>query len=140
MQGLVRTGVRFCFSLLLVALIVPLCSCAGRARQRSGPELHPETGPEFQGQYLQSFEVSSFVPCGSTEKPGYGVGYWLNWDDSKSYDRYRAEISKQVDNAVVYLKFTGTISPPGQYGHLGVYTREVTVEKVLEVKLRGICP
>gem|GEM_PF-3880669 len=41
----------------------------------------------------------------------------------------------------VYVRFTGTLSPRGSYGHLGGYTYEVKVAKVIEVKalLSGGC-
>lgn len=133
MDRLVSVSARSCF-LLLVALSVSLCSCAGITKQQF------DTGPEFQGHYLASFEVSSFVPCGSAEKPGYGVGYWLEWGkNSGTYQKYEAEVSKGGGHPMVYLKFIGTISSPGGHGHLGAYAREVTVEEVLEVKRGGIC-
>ena len=37
------------------------------------------------------------------------------------------------------MKFTGELSTPGSYGHLGMYPREVTVLEVLDVALASEC-
>ncbi len=93
---------------------------------------------EFQGYYLQEFEVSSFVPCGSWRDPGYGVGYWLDWRKGQ-YQRYEEEVSNAGADRKVYLRFKGHLSSVGSYGHLGKYSRQVTVGEVIEISRNGKC-
>jgi hypothetical protein len=103
------------------------------------------TEGEFSGYYTSGFEVSSFVPCGNpTAEPGYGVGYWLSSEPEAGFYEQYSEISAQVSPppggyVTVFTRFRGRLSPPGSYGHLGAYSREVTVVEVLEMSVEGTC-
>lgn len=85
----------------------------------------------FTGAYAWGFEASDFRECDATEK-------W--WVSTKS-----TEVSEELINTYlgitggewyreVHVKVRGRRSVRGQYGHLGVYTRELTVESVLEMR------
>lgn len=105
---------------------------------------------EFEGFYTSSFEVSSFVPCGMNEQSGYGSGYWLV-PTAEFQEKFRFTLSGAAgtygskDNPrlfnTVYVRFNGSLSPKGNYGHLGAYTNEVNVIQVIEMKtvLTGTC-
>jgi hypothetical protein len=105
---------------------------------------------EFEGFYTSSFEVSSFVKCGMNSQSGYGQGYWLV-STTEFQEKFRRTLSGAAgtygpkDNPrvfdTVYVRFTGTLSPKGNYGHLGAYSNEVTVIKVIEMKTisSGFC-
>ncbi|MFL5806714.1 MAG: hypothetical protein ACJ8CR_33920 [Roseiflexaceae bacterium] len=94
----------------------------------------------FAGYYLASFEISSFVACGSFAIPGYGQGSWLSaGPESQFYERYHALGSLKPDwstpGPIVYVRFIGHLAPPqqGGYGHLGGYPREVVVSQLLSM-------
>ncbi len=108
---------------LLLAMLVTACARDG----------------EFEGYYVQRFEVSSFVPCGSLGTPGYAAGYWLDWGTTESYRKYESEVSSTTVTPVVYLRFTGHASSFGLHGHARRYFRQVTVGKVIEVSRNGKC-
>jgi len=104
-------------------------------------------GATFEGLYTSSFEVSSFVPCSLNEAPGYGSGYWLaSTPDSGFFDQYGAIPPGGVKDykplgspgVVVYVRFIGDLSPASLssfegYGHLSLYTRQITVTELLEM-------
>ena len=105
----------------------------------------------LEGLYLQSFEVSSFVPCGDG-LPKYGRGYWLQQSE-EFHRQYRTLVdstagSRSAYPRVVYVRFKGSLSPSSRvfgivwqgYGHLNQYEREVFVSKLLEMSLRDDCP
>jgi hypothetical protein len=106
---------------------------------------HTPLWPEqrlFAGYYTGSFEVSSFVPCGSLRLPGYGQGYWLSPNSaSEFYERYSVLLPRTEDfagpGAIVYVQFVGhfaAFSPDMQgYGHLNMYSREVMVSQLLSM-------
>lgn len=126
---------------LAIGLALCLCfTCAAAAigayltLAPQGPVIGPSTG-EYSGYFTSGFEVSSFVPCGSAEQWWLGAG-----PESGFYDQYLEVIGPDAGEYVtVFVRFSGTVSPPGSYGHLGAYSREVTAETVLEMSLDGTC-
>lgn len=98
----------------------------------------------FKGHYLAQFEVSSFVPCGCDLTPGYGQGYWLEWDQESGFSRAYQMSFPSADmygsGTVVYVLFEGKISNYGPHGHLGMYLREITVTELLEAEIGKVCP
>jgi hypothetical protein len=98
----------------------------------------------FEGYYTSGFEVSSFVPCGSQEQAGYGNGYWLNGPPG-FYESYNQIVSESGHDPAtgylpVYVEFEGQLSPEGNFGHLGAYSREITVTNLILMTLDGTCP
>jgi len=123
----------------LVILALLLATLACQALFPGGAE-----SGEFEGYYASGFEVSSFVPCGMSEDASYGTGYWLT-GTAEFNDQYRALVQSSGHDPIsgyqpVFVRFSGELSPPGSYGHLGVYEREVTVIELLEMSLDGQCP
>ena len=96
----------------------------------------------FEGRFSTSFEVSVFYPCGTEYVEGVGdkdSGYWLvSTRDSGFNERLETfqSLRGPTGELSVYVKFVGTLSPKNQngYGHLGMYSREITVTEVLEMK------
>jgi hypothetical protein len=93
----------------------------------------------FDGVYYTSFEVEAF-----SERVGCGGGdpdaYWVEAaPDSGFYEAVRAYRAAHPDEfprapfGQYRVRFAGHLSPPGHYGHLAGYARQVTVEQVLEV-------
>ena len=126
----------FSFSpLLLLALAALAC-------QTLSPTPGPTTG-EFEGYYSSGFEVSAFLPCG--EDGDYGNGYWWFKGTTEVYQQYYSLVESSGFNPStgylsVYVRFKGELSPPGSYGHLSAYEREITVTELLEMSLDGTCP
>jgi hypothetical protein len=103
----------------------------------------------FEGDYYESPEISSFVPCGMNETPGPGKGYWLVPNDEFS-QLYKSAMGNMVrdaagtygpyDKLAIYVRFEGVLSPPAGtesgegYGHSGLYAREVKVTKALQAR------
>ncbi len=96
----------------------------------------------FEGYYVAQFEVSSFVPCGCSQEPGYGAGYWLQPEDRNfwnAYDRLLIDDDPFTPGPKVYVRFQGSISEYGSFGHLDQYPREVTVSELIEMNPNATC-
>ena len=101
----------------------------------------------YEGFFSSAFEVSVFYPCGLSTptalvgKSGYiESGYWLvSTPDSRfseqlqDFHAYR-EPTGQLN---LYVKVVGTTSPTKEhgYGHLGMYSNQINVTEVLDMKL-----
>jgi hypothetical protein len=123
-----------------ILLAILLGSCA-----RLMPTTQAAPEPQlFEGHYISSFEVSSFVPCGSANTPGYGQGYWLT-PSPEFADLLRKSVSQVAgtfgpDDKIGpdwYVRFYGVLSPLADsfngYGHLGAYAHAITVTQAIEV-------
>jgi len=100
----------------------------------------------FEGLFSTSFEVSVFYPCGmSTHKEyvegvGYkDLGYWLtSTPDSGFNEQLKTfhSLREPTGQLRMYVKFVGTISPTKQngYGHLNMYSNQITVTEVFDMK------
>jgi hypothetical protein len=97
-----------------------MCLVAAVAGCSSAPKEVSLAGEVYRGHFVDGFEVSSFQPCGSAEE------WWMDPND----ELYRAT-NYRFSHGTVYLEVRGHVSPPGHYGHLGVYRRELTVRRVL---------
>jgi hypothetical protein len=83
----------------------------------------------YAGYYTGGYEVSEFVPSGTKEK-------WSLKGVVPCIPRYTAD---NVANApksppVRYIAVRGTLSTEGEHGHLGAYSRELTVQEFLECR------
>jgi len=93
----------------------------------------------FTGYYSSSFDVSSFVNCDHLSEQ-----WWLTVDSGVNFTEHYNALATQVNpptsgQVTVYTRFRGQLSPSGSYGHLGAYTRHVTVTEVLEMSLEDNC-
>lgn len=101
----------------------------------------------YEGFFSSAFEVSVFYPCGMSTptalvgESGYiETGFWLvSTPDSRfseqlqEFHAYR-EPTGQLN---LYVKVVGTTSPTKAhgYGHLGMYSNQINVTEVLDMKL-----
>ena len=76
-------------------------------------------GDTYYGQYSFGFEKSEFIPSGRHER------WWLSGNIG---DIEQRAISP------VFVSVEGQLSEPGRYGHLGAYSRELIVKRVLLVQ------
>lgn len=77
---------------------------------------------EFRGMYSEGFEVSAFRPCGSAEKWWVGVPGPLHAEYEKLTTQRYVEI---------YVVVRGDTSGEGRVGHMGLYTRYMSVDSVV---------
>lgn len=78
----------------------------------------------YEGHYSWGFEVNGFQPCGSSES------WWVTEGDLHA--RYRQVAGR--DYEPVYVVLRGEAGPPGKFGHLGAYARELAVREVVEMR------
>jgi hypothetical protein len=105
---------------LLICFAATLSACAFTTSDIAVP-----LNGIYRGRYIKQFEVSSFQPCGSSEK------WWVT-------GRVEPLIARLTlggfVGGVAYVELRGRVSSRGQHGHLGGYPREFTVEQVLLVR------
>jgi hypothetical protein len=79
----------------------------------------------YLGYYSFGFETSRFTPTNSDEK------WWLSGTNPCS------ELAHEVApgfTPVLYVEVRGSLSWKGKFGHLGQYSRELTVKEVLSCR------
>ena len=100
---------------------------------------------EFR-HFSTSFEVSVFYPCGmsshaeNVEGVGYkDLEYWLTSTPDSGYNEQLKtfySVRAPTGRLKTYVKFVETISPTKQngYGHLNMYSNQITVTEILDMK------
>ena len=131
----------------VVMLLLAACSTNSRPKdpcKGSLPKAEPDGIITLEGYYRSSFEISSFVPCGCDLEPDHGAGYLLSEAPGSGL---HASYSPLVDTTdpfrpgpTVYIRFEGSVSERGSYGHMGAYPRQVTVNRLIEIAPDGRCP
>ncbi len=90
-------------------------------------------GRSYSGVYVYGFETEAFYSYEG------GDPYWVS-ADADAYTALQAPIPQAVDpqaGARVIVVVQGVLSPPGLYGHLGAYTRELHVTRVVSARLEN---
>lgn len=96
--------------------LLVLASCA------SIPPAEPPR--QVAGHYRFGFEIEAFQPCGNSEE------WWV-----ARADELRARVrTLPVEPERVYAVVRAHVSPEGMYGHLGAYSRQMSIVEVVEVK------
>jgi hypothetical protein len=80
------------------------------------------TSGVYLGYYNFGFETSRFSPTNSHEQ------WWLSGKDP--CPALEHEVERGVTPAL-YIEVRATLSPTGKYGHMGQFSRELTVKEVL---------
>lgn len=104
------------------------------------PPIETRTG-EFTGRYVPGFESSRFTPCRpfadlrGTAYEGYEGYAWVTFDDSV-LNRARAKWpdSGRDPYPPFFVRWKGTLTGPGGYGHLGVSSYLLRVSEILEMR------
>jgi hypothetical protein len=79
----------------------------------------------YSGYYSFGFETSRFTPTNSQEK------WWLS--GTHPCPDLAHEIAPGV-TPILYIEVRGELSGKGEHGHLGQYSRELTVKDVLSCR------
>ena len=81
-----------------------------------------------RGLYEQSFEVSSFRPCGRSET------WWLALDSAAAarYEAVRRETGQRAPQVLVAADVA--VSGRGRHGHLGAYDRTASVRRLVSME------
>jgi hypothetical protein len=113
----------------LAAVIAP---CVIACHSRPADYGHPSRDANFRGVLSYGFEHSGFIPCGSKDVWWWDIenpddAAWLHVD--ALHDR-SCEISGDPYCGLVYAELDASLSPPGHYGHLGMYDRLMIVSRV----------
>ena len=96
----------------------------------------------LEGVFETGFEHSAFYP--ETRCPGDGARYWVMWTpESRFGERIVEETGREPFAEPHTVAFRVAVraerSPPGSYGHLGAYQREVTVHELLAAEVADDC-
>jgi len=89
------------------------------------------------GHWTFRFEQSSFLPC-----PGFAAGmsdstiaWWANTSHVRSTLRslvWRG--GRLMSDTTVFVAWFADVSPQGEYGHLGAYSREIGVTDIATLR------
>lgn len=114
---------------VVAAALVLACSSNGTGS--SAPEAvlaSPASGStsEFRGVYSAGFEVSSFRPCGSSER------WWVSTPGPLHEAYVKLNL---IPYQEIYAVIRGDTSGVGRVGHLGQYSRYLSVDSLIEVRL-----
>ena len=82
---------------------------------------------EFSGIYERAFERSDFAIDDASCR------VWLTGDLTRACEAVGG--CQKGSRFTMRLRVRGTISPPGRYGHLGMYAQELHVNEVTSVTL-----
>jgi hypothetical protein len=117
-------------------VVVVAAECGGRSTSAPDAAWSEQT---LQGRLKTASEEHSFQLCGQAER------WWWSFDrlekgHVEGYERWSeaakstcADASVVVCNMrVAYVKAIGLVSPPGVYGHSGMYVREVDIVRIDE--------
>lgn len=106
------------------------------------PQL-PNSTTTFSGYYTSAFETSAFLSC-DQQAAGLAAAYWLSAEPRANFFEQFSKLGTPTPTGATpapytpqsaFVKFEGKLSPPGQYGHLGMYSREITLTKLLAIAL-----
>jgi len=100
---------------ILPALLLLVTACAHGRPSEDTP------AQRFVGYYEAEWERQVFRPCDTPES-------WWAWNTGL--------IEREPAGAPgrFFVVLEGQVSPPGRYGHMGRYPRQILITKVLEVR------
>ena len=96
-------------------------------------------GPgSFSGYYINSFEASAFIPCSPDDNMAQREVWWLTSSPNSGFWDVAATVVPSLPTQTTigwkaFVRFEGSLSELGKYGHLGQYSREITVTHMLEM-------
>ena len=91
------------------------------------------------GHYTTSFETSSFVECGGSER------WWVEGPALEAVDAFLRDQRglppdgplEPLQDGTVFVTWRGDVSGSGEYGHLGAYDRLFQATDLLDIRSPG---
>lgn len=102
----------------------------------------PVDGEILRGVFETGFEHSGFYE--NAVCPEGSGSFWVSWTPESMFaERLEAETGvypfSEPDVLAFRVTIRGEVSPPGEYGHLGQYPREVTVLDLIDAEFASDC-
>lgn len=138
-RGAVRretTSMKQTTTAVLIYLLVLALGCAtDRSVPESATTVDP-TVPAYSGHYEFGFELAVFTPCDIDET------WWVARGEAASFAPLTSFITRHYAafhdgtfaRGRLFVRWRGTASPPGRYGHRGSHAHQFHVLQVLEVR------
>ncbi|MFL5608755.1 MAG: carboxypeptidase regulatory-like domain-containing protein [Gemmatimonadaceae bacterium] len=114
-----------------------------RFRTCDEPPLRSWTG-EFRGHYSGGFETSSFTPCkpfqsfaGTAYEELGGGSAWVTFSKAANRQvesKWPASDAPDQESSSIYVRWRGTVTGPGGYGHMSVAMYDLRVTEVVEMR------
>jgi hypothetical protein len=83
---------------------------------------------EYRGCYTGGFEMSAFTPLGTREN------WWTKWDTSTAMLEVAAGTAGRGVWPTLFVVLQGRVSEEGRYGHMGQYSRQIAVSRILAAR------
>jgi len=73
----------------------------------------------YSGSYFVGMEIAGFIPCSAPETSSADIHWTVHFqpDDTRRERLY--QLVKGANEKSIPITFTGVLSPPGEYGHMG---------------------
>jgi len=117
------------------------------ATTKCDPREEREITRVFNGHFTAGFEESRFVPCPADRwfVPGDSVGTrlvprgeaWVAWrspEVSRAIGAWPSPERTPSGNVRFFVRWRGTMTGPGHYGHMGIAPFVIQVDSVLEAR------
>jgi hypothetical protein len=97
------------------------------------------THGEFRGHYTSGFESSDFRPCeglppaAKAFDDSWGAA-WVSFAPGFDLRKVKWPTVADTTSPALYVRWQGTLTGPGSYGHLGVATYQFVVDRILEIR------
>ena len=120
----------------LIYLLVLALGCATDNSVRESATKVDPTVPAYSGHYEFGFELAVFTPCDIDEAWWVACGEAASFAPLTSFiTRHYAELHDGTfASGRLFVRWRGTVSPPGRYGHWGSHARQFHVLQVLDVR------
>jgi TPR repeat protein len=96
----------------------------------AGSPAEGQTEAEYRGCYTGGFEVSAFTPLGTREN------WWTKWDTSTAMldAALKDAPGRGAISPTLLVVIQGRVSEEGRHGHMGQYSRQITVSRILAAR------
>lgn len=98
------------------------------------------TSGEFRGHYTSGFESSAFRPCDGLPEvakafdDSWGAA-WVSFAPHVALRKMKwPKVSDTTYYPTFYVRWEGTLTGPGSYGHMGVAAYQFVVDRILEIR------
>lgn len=121
---------------ILISLVPLIAACATQETTSVSPAERAPVAPVYSGHYQFGFELAAFTSCNLRATwwvaPGE-LGVFKPLDDFIT-DHYADLHEGRFPLGRLFVRWRGTVTPLGRYGHRGAYPRQLSILEVLEVR------